>query len=58
MDEFIFELDKKVNIGKISDNETFRLCSLGAIDVEDIDNFLIVLKEALKSNNVTIPVQY
>ena len=44
--------------GKISDNETFRLCSLGAIDVEDIDNFLIVLKEALKSNNVTIPVQY
>lgn len=33
--------------GKISTNNTFRLCSLGAIDEEDIGKFMAVLKDAI-----------
>ncbi len=36
----------------------FRLGSLGAIDVEDISNFFKVLREALISLDIKIPVQY
>ncbi|MBD5355790.1 MAG: 2-aminoethylphosphonate aminotransferase [Bacteroides sp.] len=35
--------------GKISTTDTFRLCSFGAIDVEDIHAFFKVFKEALNS---------
>ena len=34
--------------GKISTTHTFRLCALGAIDVKDIEDFFVVLGEALK----------
>ncbi len=44
--------------GKISSLNTFRLCSLGAIDENDIKNFFKVFKEALISNNISIPVIY
>ena len=44
--------------GKISTTNTFRLCSLGAIDVADIEDFFDVLKEALVTNDVSIPVIY
>ena len=44
--------------GKISSLNTFRLCSLGAIDVVDIEAFFKVFKDALIENNVTIPVIY
>lgn len=44
--------------GKISNNKTFRLCALGAIDEPDIKNFFKVLKEALMVYNISIPVQY
>lgn len=44
--------------GKISTTNTFRLCSLGAIDVEDINDFFKVLKEALEYYKVTIPIKY
>lgn len=37
--------------GKISTNNTFRLCSLGAIDEHDIDNFMITLEEAINICN-------
>lgn len=33
--------------GKISTTNTFRLCALGAIDVKDIEDFFMVLREAL-----------
>ena len=33
--------------GKISTTNSFRLCALGTIDVNDIDNFFIVMKNAL-----------
>lgn len=44
--------------GKISTNNTFRLCALGAIDEEDINNFFIVFGKALKHYNIAIPVKY
>ena len=31
--------------GKISTTNTFRLCALGTIDVKDIEDFFVVLKE-------------
>ncbi|MBO6245008.1 MAG: 2-aminoethylphosphonate aminotransferase [Anaerovibrio sp.] len=44
--------------GKISTTNTFRLCALGAIDEKDVKDFFVVFKEALKTNDVTIPVKY
>lgn len=44
--------------GKISSTNTFRLCALGAIDVKDIEDFFVVFEEALKTNNIQIPVIY
>lgn len=43
--------------GKISTTNTFRLCALGAIDSKDIDDFFVVMQQALdhfeiKLNNV------
>ena len=39
--------------GKVSDLPTFRLCSLGAIDVPDIEAFFSVFKRALSCCGVT-----
>ena len=44
--------------GKTSVQNTFRLCALGAITKEDIEDFFIVLYEALKENNIQIPIHY
>ena len=44
--------------GKISTTNTFRLCALGAIDEQDIKDFFVVFKEALKEYGVKIPVNY
>lgn len=44
--------------GKISTTNTFRLCALGAIDEQDIKDFFDVFKEALKHENIQIPVIY
>lgn len=44
--------------GKTSAQNTFRLCALGAITKEDIEDFFIVLYEALKENNIQIPIHY
>ena len=44
--------------GKISDMDTFRLCALGAIDVQDIRDFFAVFKAALIRDGVRIPVMY
>lgn len=41
--------------GKISTTNTFRLCALGAIDVEDIEDFFKVLGEALNHFNISLP---
>ncbi|HBA97836.1 MAG TPA: 2-aminoethylphosphonate--pyruvate aminotransferase [Lachnospiraceae bacterium] len=44
--------------GKTSVTDTFRLCALGAIDENDIEDFFIIFKSALEVNNITIPVFY
>ncbi len=44
--------------GKISSDDTFRLCSLGAIDVDDINDFWKVFEEGLSLLGVSVPVTY
>ena len=44
--------------GKISTTNTFRLCALGAISPADINNFFVVLKEALAFYNIVTPLHY
>lgn len=44
--------------GKISTTNTFRLCSLGTIDVPDIEAFFRVLRQALEAEGIQIPVRY
>jgi 2-aminoethylphosphonate-pyruvate transaminase len=41
-----------------SNSGTFRVCSLGAIDVPDIEEFFKVFKEALLANGIAVPVKY
>ena len=40
--------------GKISTTDTFRLCALGTIDVKDIEDFFVVLKEALRHYHINL----
>ena len=40
--------------GKISSTDTFRLCSLGTIDVKDIEDFFVVLRDALNYYNIKL----
>lgn len=44
--------------GKISSQNTFRLCALGAIDEKDVEDFFVVLREALEYYDVAIPIVY
>lgn len=43
--------------GKISTTDTFRLCSLGAIDVSDIKDFFKVLEDALHEYGMETPLK-
>lgn len=56
--DYCYERGFTIYPGKISGTNTFRLCALGAIDVEDITAFFKVFREALIMYNVAIPVQY
>lgn len=56
--DYCYERGFTIYPGKISDMNTFRLCSLGAIDDDDIKDFFVVFKEALVENGVEIPVRY
>lgn len=44
--------------GKITTTNTFRLCSLGVIDVKDIEGFFVVFRSALEKFNIQIPAHY
>lgn len=55
---YCYERGFTIYPGKISGTNTFRLCALGAIDEQDIKDFFIVFEEALKINNIKIPVIY
>jgi 2-aminoethylphosphonate-pyruvate transaminase len=56
--DYCYERGFTIYPGKISGADTFRLCSLGAIDVPDIERFFVVFEEALKSFGIAIPVRY
>jgi len=56
--DYCYERGFTIYPGKISSTNTFRLCALGAIDVKDINDFFEVFEEALRTNNIQIPVKY
>lgn len=56
--DYCYERGFTIYPGKISNTNTFRLCALGAIDDQDIKDFFVVFKEAMKANNISIPVIY
>lgn len=56
--DYCYERGFTIYPGKISSTNTFRLCALGAIDVKDIEDFFAVFEEALKTNDIQIPVIY
>lgn len=56
--DYCYEHGFTIYPGKISGTNTFRLCALGAIDEQDIKDFFVVFEEALKVNNIKIPVIY
>ncbi|BAQ14352.1 putative class V aminotransferase [Clostridium botulinum] len=56
--DYCYERGFTIYPGKIANSNTFRLCSLGSIDIPDIEAFFKVFEEALVVNNVTIPVIY
>lgn len=56
--DYCYERGFTIYPGKISSTNTFRLCALGAIDEKDIDDFFVVLREALVANEIAIPVKY
>lgn len=52
--DYCYERGFTIYPGKISTTNTFRLCALGAIDVKDIEDFFVVMKEALEHFNVKL----
>lgn len=44
--------------GKVEKLGMFRLCALGAIDEQDIKDFFVVFEQALRVNNIQVPVIY
>ena len=56
--DYCYERGFTIYPGKISSTNTFRLCALGAIDIKDIEDFFVVFEEALRINNIQIPVVY
>lgn len=56
--DYCYERGFTIYPGKIEKKGTFRICSLGAIDVEDIHNFWKVYREALEFYKVKIPINY
>lgn len=56
--DYCYEKGYTIYPGKIDGANTFRLCALGAIDEADIKDFFVVLKEALDTYSIAIPVKY
>lgn len=56
--DYCYEHGFTIYPGKVSDTNTFRLCALGAIDMEDIEAFFVILEEALRKYQIAIPVKY
>lgn len=56
--DYCYERGFTIYPGKIDSTNTFRLCSLGAIDEADIKAFFKVFKEALIALEIQIPARY
>lgn len=56
--DYCYERGFTIYPGKVSSTSSFRLCSLGAIDVPDIEEFFKVFEQALLANNISIPAIY
>ena len=56
--DYCYERGFTIYPGKISTTNTFRLCALGTIDVDDIEAFFRVLREAFQHLNIQIPARY
>ena len=52
--DYCYEHGFTIYPGKISTTNTFRLCALGAIDEQDIEDFFVVLKEALATYHIKV----
>lgn len=52
--DYCYERGFTIYPGKISTTNTFRLCALGAIDVNDIEDFFVVLKDALEKYDIKV----
>jgi len=52
--DYCYERGFTIYPGKISTTNTFRLCSLGTITPEDINDFFVVLRDALDTYNIHI----
>ncbi len=56
--DYCYERGFTIYPGKISTTNTFRLCALGAIDQKDIEDFFVVLREALLACGISVPIIY
>ncbi len=56
--DYCYERGFTIYPGKVEKKGMFRLCALGAIDEPDIERFFVVFEDALKANNIQIPVIY
>ena len=54
--DYCYERGFTIYPGKMQENNTFRLCSLGAIDAEDVKSFFEVFQSALQTIGVKIPI--
>lgn len=52
--DYCYEHGFTIYPGKISTTNTFRLCALGTIDVQDIEDFFVVLKNALNEYKIKL----
>jgi 2-aminoethylphosphonate-pyruvate transaminase len=56
--DYCYERGFTIYPGKVAGTDTFRLCSLGAIDDTDIADFFVVLESGLREYDVAIPIRY
>lgn len=56
--DYCYERGFTIYPGKVEKLGMFRLCALGAIDRQDIEDFFAVFKEALQEYGVSVPVRY
>ncbi|MCM1183992.1 MAG: 2-aminoethylphosphonate aminotransferase [Roseburia sp.] len=56
--DYCYERGFTIYPGKVSTQNTFRLCALGAITPKDIEDFFAVLESALREYHIQVPVRY